>query len=115
MITMGEFSHGGSRSRLLGKGPSPEMVKIFSNELRVSDETPPVYLAHAKDDSVVPVDNSRMFHEAMLEHKVPSEFLELPSGNHGLNGYKGPMWDAWQEGSLKWLVERGFLSVEEQN
>jgi hypothetical protein len=29
--------------------------------------------------------------------------LELPSGGHGLNGYKGPMWDAWQTQSLQWL------------
>jgi hypothetical protein len=28
----------------------------------------------------------------------------LPSGGHGLNGYKGPMWDAWQTKSMAWLV-----------
>ena len=40
---------------------------------------------------------------------VPAELLELPSGGHGLNGYKGPMWDAWQKGSLEWLVARKIL------
>jgi hypothetical protein len=45
----------------------------------------------------------------MKAHKVPCELLELPSGGHGLNGYKGPMWDAWQAGSLKWLGEQGFV------
>ncbi|MBM3967007.1 MAG: alpha/beta hydrolase, partial [Planctomycetes bacterium] len=41
---------------------------------------------------------------AALEAKgVPAKYLELPSGGHGLNGYKGPMWDAWQEQSLSWL------------
>jgi acetyl esterase/lipase len=109
VITMGEFTHGGSRSRLLGKDPSPEMVKLFSNELQVTGETPPTYLAHAVDDKVVPIANSQMFHEAMQKHKVPGTLLELPSGNHGLNGYKGPMWDAWQEGSLKWLGELRFV------
>jgi hypothetical protein len=24
---------------------------------------------------------------------------------HGLNGYKGPMWDAWQTQSLQWLAD----------
>jgi acetyl esterase/lipase len=111
VITMGEFSHGGSRKNLLGADPTPEMVKLFSNELQVSDETPPVYLAHAKDDKVVPCANSSTFHEAMKARKIPSEYLELPSGNHGLNGYKGPMWDAWQSGSLAWLAKQGFIPV----
>jgi hypothetical protein len=35
----------------------------------------------------------------------------LPSGGHGLNGYKGPMWDAWQTQSLEWLRKIGMLQV----
>lgn len=109
VITMGKVTHGGSRNRLLGPDPSPDLIRQFSTELQVSADTPPTYLAHAKDDEVVPIAHSRMFHEAMQKHKVPGELLELPSGGHGLNGYKGPMWDAWQEASLKWLAERGFV------
>jgi dipeptidyl aminopeptidase/acylaminoacyl peptidase len=51
----------------------------------------------------VPPENSRAFHAALRAHKVPSHYLELPSGGHGLNGYQGPMWDAWQRESLAWL------------
>lgn len=109
VITMGEFSHGGSRNNLLGEKQTPEMLALFSNELQVGDETPPVFLAHAKDDKLVPIDNSRLFRDAMSKHGVPCELLELPSGGHGLNGYKGPMWDAWQADSLKWMQTLGFL------
>lgn len=109
VITMGEFSHGGSRNNLLGKEPSPELVASFSAELVVSKNTSPVFLAHAVDDKLVPIANSRMFRDAMAKHAVPCELLELPSGGHGLNGYKGPMWDAWQSASLKWMEARGFL------
>ncbi|MFK7852107.1 MAG: alpha/beta hydrolase [Akkermansiaceae bacterium] len=109
VITMGEFSHGGSRNRLLGKHPSKEMVRLFSAELQVTKETPPVFLAHAKDDSVVPIENSQIFHKAMKENEVNSKLMELPSGNHGLNGYKGPMWDAWQDGSIEWLREQRLI------
>ena len=112
VITMGELSHGGSRKNLLGKNPTPEMIKLFSNELQVGDDTPATYLAHAKDDKVVPCENSRMFDKAMKGHRVPSKYLELPSGNHGLNGYKGAMWDAWQSGSLGWLAKQGFIPQE---
>lgn len=105
VITMSEKTHGGSRQNLLGPNPSAELVDLFSNEKQVTDKTPPTFLAHAVDDKPVPPENSRMFYAALQEHKVPSQYLELPSGGHGLNGYKGPMWDAWQEKSLAWLAE----------
>lgn len=104
VISMGEKTHGGSKHNLLGKEPSAEDIKLFSNELQVTKETPPAYLAHAKDDRVVVPENSLQFYEALQANKIASEYLELPSGGHGLNGYKGPMWDAWQAGSLKWLA-----------
>ncbi len=104
VITMSEKTHGGSKQNLLGSAPSPETVELFSNEKQVTAETPPTFLAHALDDKVVSPDNSRLFYEALQARKVPSHYLELPSGDHGLNGYKGPMWDAWQSGALKWLA-----------
>ena len=30
------------------------------------------------------------------------------------NGYKGPMWDAWQTQSLAWLAELKFIPVESE-
>ncbi|WP_010588295.1 alpha/beta hydrolase [Schlesneria paludicola] len=105
VITMGEKTHQGSRKNLLGGEPSAKMVELFSNERQVSDKTPPTFLAHALDDSAVVIDNSRLFYEALKAHDVPGRLLELPSGGHGLNGYKGPMWDAWQNQSLAWLAE----------
>ena len=106
VISMGEKGHGGSRQNLLGAAPSPESVRLFSNELQVTAQTCPCYLTHALDDTVVVPENSRLFHEALKKNGVAAEYLELPSGGHGLNGYKGPMWDAWQAGSLKWMVDR---------
>lgn len=103
VITMSELTHGGSRQNLLGPAPSAETIQFFSNEKQVTSRTSPTFLAHALDDKVVSPDNSRLFYEALQAHQVPSRYLELPSGDHGLNGYKGPMWDAWQGGALKWL------------
>ena len=58
----------------------------------------------------MPPENSRDFCEALKAHGVPAEYLELASGGHGLNGYKGPMWDAWQKRALEWLAEQGFVT-----
>jgi dipeptidyl aminopeptidase/acylaminoacyl peptidase len=65
-----------------------------------------MFLAHALDDKPVPPENSQALFAALQANKVPAKYLELPSGGHGLNGYKGPMWDAWQEQSLAWLKEQ---------
>jgi acetyl esterase/lipase len=104
VVTMDATTHGGSKANLLGRDPKPELVELFSNQKQVSAQTPPMFLAHAKDDKVVVPDNSRMLYEALQAHHVVAEYLELPSGGHGLNGYQGPMWDAWQTKSLEWLA-----------
>ena len=57
----------------------------------------------------MPPVNSKMFFEALQANQVPAKYLELPEGGHGLNGYKGPMWDAWQTQSLEWLAEQGII------
>jgi acetyl esterase/lipase len=111
VITMGDKGHQGSRNNLLGKNPSAKLVEYYSNEKHVTANTPPTFLAHARDDRPVPPENSRMFHEALRANKVASRYLELPSGGHGLNGYKGPMWDAWQAQSLSWLAEQKLIPV----
>lgn len=110
VISMGDKTHRGSRRNLLGPEPSEKLVDLFSNEKQVTDKTPPTFLAHALDDTVVGPEHSQMFYAALKTHKVPAEYLELPSGGHGLNGYKGPMWDAWQEKSLAWLAKEKLLT-----
>lgn len=111
VISMGNQGHGGSTGNLLGPDPSSDLLTRYSNDLQVTAKTPPTFLAHAVDDKVVPPENSERFHEALKQQGVPTRYLELPSGGHGLNGYKGPNWDAWQKGSLEWLRELGFLEV----
>lgn len=109
VITMGDKTHQGSKRNLLGADPTAQMVELFSNEKQITEKTPPTFLAHAKDDKAVVPENSEMFYAALQAHKVPGKYLELPTGGHGLNGYKGPMWDAWQEQSLAWLGELKLL------
>lgn len=110
VISMGAETHAGSRQNLLGQAPTPELVQAYSNELHITAATPPTYLAHARDDSVVTIANSRSFAAACERAGVPVRLLELATGGHGLNGYQGPSWDAWQSGSLAWLAERGLVA-----
>jgi acetyl esterase/lipase len=75
----------------------------------VTAATPPAFLAHAVTDGSVPVANSEMFHAALLAHGVPSEFLRLPEGAHGLGCGGGRLWVQWQAACLEWMKARGIV------
>ena len=63
-----------------------------------------IYLfAHERPDGVTASEVAERFelHPNVARHHLD----KLASGGHGLNGYKGPMWDAWQRESLAWLAE----------
>jgi len=105
-----DLAHASTRANLLGEQPAPELIRRFSPECQVDMPTCPVFLAHAVDDTVVPIAHSRVFTAAMRAAGRPVELLELPSGGHGLNGYQGPGWDAWQSNSLRWLADQGFIA-----
>ena len=115
VITMGELAHGGSRTALLGPSPDAKAVELFSNEKQVTRDTPPTFLAHAENDTLVVPANSAIYYEALLKNKVPAEYLKLPDGGHGLNGYQGPMWEAWKSASLKWLGKLKFIPAADAN
>jgi len=112
VITMGDHTHQGSKRNLLGIAPAAELIALFSNEQQVTKRTPPTFLAHARDDKVVVLENSQRFHTALQAYRVATEYLELPRGGHGLNGYQGPMWDAWQAGSLRWLAALRMIPAD---
>ncbi len=59
------IGHIGSRDNLLGKSPSKEQIRYFSNEEHVSSTTPPAFITQANDDIVVPIANSLVFYEAL--------------------------------------------------
>lgn len=103
VITMGENAHRGSAKNLLGEAPSDADLNRFSTHLQVTANTPPAFLAHAENDTTVPIQHSELFYQSLLKHNVPARLLRLPEGGHGLNRYQGPMWEQWQTEALEWL------------
>lgn len=100
-------AHLGSRSNLLGENPPADLVRHYSNELQVTNETPPTFLVHAGDDNAVPVQNSVLFHAALLAHKVPAELHVYPNGGHGFSLAigKGHL-QTWTDVCARWLAEQ---------
>lgn len=106
VISMGEFTHGGSRENLLGRNPPEALVRQYSNELQVTADTPPTFLVHAGDDDAVPVQNTLLFYQALQAHKVPAELHVYPHGGHGFSLAlgKGRLQD-WPGLCARWLAE----------
>ena len=93
------LTHPESRTNLLGKDPSQEIKDLYSNELQVTENTPPAYITHAADDKLVDVDNSIDFFEALRHHGVPVELHVYPRGGHGfVFGHKG-----WMDPLFDWI------------
>jgi acetyl esterase/lipase len=108
VITMGPLGHGGSRENLLGKNPPESLVTALSSEKNVSLNTPPCFLVHGADDTVVPVENSLMFSTALSGHKIPFELKVVQHGPHGFGlGEKGSPMD-WRPECAVWLKSHGF-------
>ncbi len=113
VITMGEFTHEGSKKNLLGAHPSQELVRELSNELQVTKATPPCFIWHSYEDKAVPVENSLQFAGALRQAGVPFDLHVYQKGQHGLGlgslEYDPTKWHPWTRDCIFWLKEQGWV------
>jgi len=105
VIDMGAHAHSGSRSRLLGERPGTDLEMQFSLQAHVTAQTPPTFLVHAQDDTVVSVQNSLLYYQALLAAGVPSEMHLFAHGGHGF-GVRIPAaltTTQWPALALRWM------------
>lgn len=104
VISMNDsITHMGSKTSLIGKNPSTELARLFSNELQVTKDTPPTFLVQAGDDGTVPVENSIRYYEACIKNKIPVEMHLYPKGGHGFGLHNKTTSDQWFERLMNWL------------
>ncbi|WP_460613958.1 alpha/beta hydrolase [Hymenobacter seoulensis] len=103
------LTHAGSRTALLGAAPTAAQILHYSAERQVSAKTPPTFLMHAADDAVVPVQNSLVFYQACLQHKVFVEMHLYPKGGHGFGMNNPTTKDNWTDRLHNWLDAGGWL------
>lgn len=103
-----DITHAGSRQRLLGDTPSAAQVDRFSPEKQVTPQTPPVFLIHGTDDSVVPVENSLRFYMALKAQGVGAGLHIYAKGEHGFP--RMPAKTTWFKYCAEWLKENGWLN-----
>ncbi len=102
-----QLTHTSSRRFLLGKNPSDEMINFFSNELQVTDQTPPAYLAHTGNDQTVDVNNSIVFYQALNKHKIPAEMHLYPTGDHGF--VLSIPTEQWMQPIFNWMMSNYWI------
>ncbi len=110
VITMGEHTHQGSKTNLLGNTPAPELVDWLSGEKQVTKDTPPCFIWHTWEDKAVKAENSLEFALAMRRAGVPFDLHIYEKGGHGigLGGRSGSEIHPWAADCLHWLKIRGF-------
>lgn len=105
-----EIGHAGSRDNLIGSNAPDSLVKLYSNELQVTDQTPPAFLVHAGNDDAVSALNSVRFYEALLQHKVPAEIHIYQEGGHGFGLNNKTTSDKWMDHCVNWMRSNGWLN-----
>ena len=114
VISMGENTHQGSKDNLLGKDPSPELVRELSNELQVTKDTPPCFVWHTWEDKGVKIENALSFVSALQAAGVRFDFHVYERGPHGLGlgsrDYDPSKRHPWTRDCAFWLKERGFAN-----
>lgn len=112
VIALGKpYTHVGSQTNLLGANADAALVRSLSNEKRVTAETPPTFLFHTDEDSVVPPENSVQFYLALRRAGVPAEMHIYRKGEHGAGIVPGEVFgtSTWWERLRDWMQIQGLL------
>lgn len=102
------ITHKGSQTNLLGNNPSQEIIDSFSNDKKVTQQTPPTFLVHATDDTAVLPENSINYYLALKKNNVTSELHLYENGGHGFGlGVKDTSKN-WTKDCVEWLKSHGY-------
>jgi acetyl esterase/lipase len=106
IATTGPSAHRGSADQLRAAGVVETDLPKYSPHLNVSAQTPPTMLVHAADDTTVPVENSLMMYQALLNARVRGELHVFANGGHGfgLRGVAGRNVAAWPTLVQNWAL-----------
>jgi len=102
-------NHTHSFKSILGNTASTTEETAYSVEKQVNTATPPIFLAHAVDDPISPVDNSVLLFHALQKVNVVTELHLFPTGGHGWGlGKKGSPVAVWPDLFKTWAQAHGF-------
>ena len=115
VISSGKYAHTESFMNLLGNEYQSRKEGL-SLENQVDIDTIPAFLWHTADDEIVPVENSLLFFQSLINAGITAELHVYQHGPHGLalakeetsDGRKEmvqPMCQNWMELACSWLAQ----------
>ena len=118
VVTLGEFTHLGTRRGISGN--DEKLYGKLSIKNRVEASCPPAFIWHTQEDTAVPLENSLMLASAYRKSKVPFALHIFEKGGHGLSTSdietcdftteEGCLYDngKWFDLAVDWLKARDF-------
>lgn len=103
-----QITHKGSQTNLLGNNPSQDLINSYSNEKKVTSKTPPAFLIHATDDTVVIPENSINYYLALKKNGVKAELHLYEKGGHGFGLGVNDTSKFWTRDCVEWLKANGY-------
>ena len=79
-------------------------------DIHVTKETPPMFLAHANNDGVSPLNSVEMY-LALKKAGVPADLHIYASGGHGFGlRPSGKPCSTWPQRCADWMKDQGLLN-----
>jgi len=105
-----DITHKGSQTNLLGENPSQQDIDFYSNEKKVTPQTPPAFLVHATDDGAVMAENSVNYYLALKKNGVTAELHLYEKGGHGFGLGVNDTSKFWTKACEEWLKSNGYTN-----
>lgn len=105
-------THEESRTNLIGKAPTPELIAAYSADQQVKKTSPQTFIFAADDDPAVPADNSVRLYTALHRAGVSAELHIYKEGGHGFGIERavGLPVAKWPQLCEAWLKRIGVLN-----
>jgi acetyl esterase/lipase len=85
---------------------------VLAPYIRIPSGTPPVFLAHAGDDTVAGVENSVVMYLALMRANVAAELHVYAQGGHGFGVRPSSLpCSTWTDRCAAWLQNQGLLGA----
>lgn len=104
-------THMESRTNLLGKDPSADLIKAYSPDQNIIKDAPPTFVVLAEDDPAVPPVNGIGFCNGLSKAGAPCELHTFKEGGHGFgirDARQLPV-SAWPNLAADWMKKAGFI------
>jgi acetyl esterase/lipase len=104
-------THLESRTNLIGKDPSPELIKAYSPVQNIIKDAPPTFVVLAEDDPAVPPINGISFCNGLKQAGASCELHTFKEGGHGFgirDARQLPV-SVWPNLAADWLKANGFI------